>query len=241
MTIPFFLKQQEKQYEEIDGVKFFILPGKKGDNALFAAEQAKLDEISDKFAPGFTLISRIARKIATEEGMTHTEAYKCITEMGSDGDFYEEIRVKYGSDIAQLNTDLEREASAKKIAVVSVAIPNRCYQALEDDLKSAEPDTKKELEAGIATIKNWSESDTKNFLTWGYVEAVYAFLERQRLGGEKPTEVETPDEEELKKGGKDPEPTGEKSSGESKNSGRTKKDSEKPNLVVSPSGWFYKQ
>ena len=238
MAIPFFLKQQQKEYEEVDGVKFFVLPGKKGDNALFAAEQAKLDEVSDKFAPGFTLISKIARKIATEENKSHVEAYKCITEMGSDNDDYEEIRVKYGADIAQLNTDLQREADAKKIAVVSVAIPNRCWQAMEDELKNTEDESeKKELKAGIDKIKNWTESDTKNLLAWGYVESVYEFLERQRTGGVTPdVESNIPDEEELKKGGKDPEPTGEKSTGESNGSGRAKKDSTKKDLAGNPSG-----
>ena len=69
MGLPFFLqsKRSNESYEEIQGVKFFVHKGEKGKNALLASEQARIDEVSDKFSPGFTLVAKLARTIAEAE------------------------------------------------------------------------------------------------------------------------------------------------------------------------------
>lgn len=246
MSIPFFLKpkrDKEANYQEIQGVKFFVLNGKKGSNCLFAAEQAALDDASDKFAPGFSLIAKLARQISEAEGMKITQAYDVIIGTQDEDEKQEfdsqELRIKYGAEFADLNVKLDREASAKKIAVVTVAISNRCYQALEDEYQSLPQDSEERaaLYEAIGSIKGWSEKDTKNKLSQGYIDEVYQFLETQRNGGEDPTsETNKPTEDDLKKGSEEDKPTGQKSSGESKNTGQMTKDSQAKTLAANPVG-----
>ena len=248
MSLPFFLQSKRGVdcYEEIQGVKFFVHKGEKGKNALLAAEQAKLDEVSDKFSPGFSLVAKLARKISESEEIKLTKAYDVVissSENSKDPEIdYQEIRLKYASDIGELSVQLERESSAKKMAVCTVAIANRCWQALQDKLDSLPLDdpSRPGLLGGIQEIKRWTDSDTENRLSWGYIEDVWAFIERQRNGGKEPEPTQTQEitEEEIKKASEEslPEPTGEKSSGDSRGSGRQKADSSQKFLVANPSG-----
>ncbi len=247
-NLPFFLrsKRTDDSYEEIQGVKFFVHKGEKGKNALLAAEQAKLDEISDKFSPGFTLVAKLARSISESEKIKLTQAYNIIvssSEENKDSEIdYEEIRLKYASDIGEMSVQLEREASAKKMAVCTIAIANRCWQALQDELDRTPEDdpSRSSIVGAIREVKEWKDSDTELRLSWGYIEDVWAFIERQRNGGKDPEPVTTQEitEDEIKKASEDAEtaPTGEKSSGDSRGSGRQKQDSSQKPLAVSPSG-----
>lgn len=246
-NLPFFLrsKRNEDCYEEIQGVKFFVYKGEKGKNALLAAEQAKLDEVSDKFSPGFTLVAKLARTISEAEKIKLTEAYNVIISSSDENKNseidYQEIRLKYASDIGEMSVQLEREASAKKMAVCTIAIANRCWQSLQDELEHLPVDdpNRSSVVGAIREIQEWKDSDTKLRLSWGYIEDVWAFIERQRNGGKDPEPVATQEitEEEIKKASEDSrEPTGEKSSGGSKNSGRPKSDSNQTALAASPSG-----
>lgn len=247
VNLPFFLqsKRSEESYEEIQGVKFFVHKGEKGKNALLASEQAKLDEISDRFSPGFTLVAKLARTISEAEKIKLTKAYEVITssseETDDSGIDYQEIRLKYASDIGEMSLQLDREASAKKMAVCTIAIANRCWQALQDELESLPSDSpnRSSLLGAIQEIRKWSDSDTESRLSWGYIEDVWTFIERQRNGGKDPEPAEKQEitEEEIKKASEEPtEPTGEKSSGDSKGSGRQKADLSQKPLAVSPSG-----
>lgn len=247
-NLPFFLqpKRSDKCYEEIQGVKFFVHQGEKGKNALLASEQAKIDEVSDRFSPGFTLVAKLARTIAENEKIKLTQAYEVITSSSEEnkdsGIDFQEIRLKYASDIGEMSVQLDREASAKKMAVCTVAIANRCWQSLKDELDNLPDDSpdRSSLLGAIQEIKKWSDSDTENRLSWGYIEDVWAFIERQRNGGKDPDDVvekQEITEEEIKKASEEsPEPTGEKYSGDSKNSGRQKQDSSPKPLVGSQSG-----
>lgn len=248
VSLPFFLqsKRSEESYEEIQGVKFFVHKGEKGKNALLASEQAKIDEVSDKFSPGFTLVAKLARTIAEAEKIKLTKAYQVITsssEENEDSEIdYQEIRLKYASDIGEMSVQLDRESSAKKMAVCTVAIANRCWQSLQDELESLPSDSpnRSQVLGAISEIRKWSDSDTENRLSWGYIEDVWAFIERQRNGGKNPEpteEVQEITEEDIKKASDEPPaPIGEKSSGESKGSGRQKTDSNPKVLVGNQSG-----
>ena len=249
MGLPFFLqsKRSNESYEEIQGVKFFVHKGEKGKNALHASEQARIDEVSDKFSPGFTLVAKLARTIAEAEKIKLTKAYEVITSSSEENDNseidYQEIRLKYASDIGEMSVQLDRESSAKKMAVCTVAIANRCWQSLKDefDLLSDDSPERSSLLGAIQEIKKWSDSDTENRLSWGYIEDVWAFIERQRNGGKDPdavtTEAKEITEEDIKKASEEPvELIGEKSIGESKGSGRQKSDSSQKTLATSQSG-----
>ena len=249
VSLPFFLqsKRSEESYEEIQGVKFFVHKGEKGKNALLASEQAKIDEVSDKFSPGFTLVAKLARTIAEAEKIKLTKAYEVITSSSEESDDtdidYQEIRLKYASDIGEMSVQLDRESSAKKMAVCTVAIANRCWQSLQDELESLPSDSpnRSQVLGAIQEIRKWSDSDTENRLSWGYIEDVWAFIERQRNGGKDPEPVASEDreitEEDIKKASEEPiEPIGEKSTGELKGSGRQKSDSTPKVLVSNPSG-----
>lgn len=248
VSLPFFLqsKRSEGSYEEIQGVKFFVHKGEKGKNALLASEQAKIDEVSDKFSPGFTLVAKLARTIAEAEKIKLTKAYEVITSSSEESDDtdidYQEIRLKYASDIGEMSVQLDRESSAKKMAVCTVAIANRCWQSLQDELENIPSDSPNRslLLGAIQEIRKWSDSDTENRLSWGYIEDVWAFIERQRNGGKNPEpteEVQEITEEDIKKASEEPiEPIGEKSTGELKGSGRQKSDSTPKVLVSNPSG-----
>lgn len=248
VSLPFFLqsKRSEESYEEIQGVKFFVHKGEKGKNALLASEQAKIDEVSDKFSPGFTLVAKLARSIAEAEKIKLTKAYEVITsssdESGDSEIDYQEIRLKYASDIGEMSVQLDRESSAKKMAVCTVAIANRCWQSLQDELENLPSDSpdRSQLLGAITAIEKWSDSDTENRLSWGYIEDVWAFIERQRNGGKDPEPTEEAQEiteEDIKKAlDESPEPIGEKSSGDSKGSGRQKADSSPKVLAGNLSG-----
>lgn len=89
MGIPFFLTRSKtaKKYEDVDGVRFLVLPGgKPGENALTAEEQICLDEVAERFEPAFSQIASIARKIATEEHLTHTHAFAAIVNLSATQD-----------------------------------------------------------------------------------------------------------------------------------------------------------
>ena len=249
VSLPFFLqsKRSEESYEEIQGVKFFVHKGEKGKNALLASEQAKIDEVSDKFSPGFTLVAKLARTIAEAEKIKLTKAYEVITSSSEESDDtdidYQEIRLKYASDIGEMSVQLDRESSAKKMAVCTVAIANRCWQSLQDELENIPSDSPNRslLLGAIQEIRKWCDSDTENRLSWGYIEDVWAFIERQRNGGKDPEPVASEDreitEEDIKKASEEPiEPIGEKSTGELKGSGRQKSDSTPKVLASNPSG-----
>lgn len=272
MSIPFFLKPSN-QYELVGDVRFYVKQGKPGDNWLLVAEQVAFDT----YAPRFSEISKVARKIATEENISYREAFSYITgggdEKGDDlltkydhlikpvvesissteGMPYEEtysyvtgggskntnaILVKYADQVLDLQEHIREATVTQKIQMVTVAISNRCWQPLEDDLKSATDAAEKaQLQKAIDFNKKWTVEHTKTLLTSEYIDDVFAFLETQRLGGVKPVvEAVLPSEDELKKGQETQPQTGEKSTGESENSGKQKRGSTGKTSGVSQSG-----
>ena len=301
MGIPFFLKKTKYQFENVGSVPFYVCPGAPGENWLLAAEQSRLDEITNQYEPVFVAVSRVAQEIAATVGLTHIHAFATITdtaatkasddvfdwldsrndtpisaEVLSDAGFDDaevlfkalqeygfcrldkndtwrvklpvgfepqkykstEIRVRFSNHFMELNRQIETEQRAKKLAVVTMGIRHRGWQAMDEQLATATPEEAKELKEAIAKIKNWDDADTA-LMPYSYINEVYEFLERQRSGGviEKATADNLPTEEDLKKAFANAEQSnGKKSTGDVENTGKRKKDLAPTSSEASQSG-----
>lgn len=176
---------------------------------------------------------RTAIESAKEKGeMTAKEVKEKLAALKEKSDLFAALRIEYSPDISALNRELSKANRQKRKALVGAMLRYRGSLLLKEELATLKqgfnPDNRPrmdELEAQIESLENWTDEDT-NQLHSEFLDALYAFANKELNGGKEPEELTAeavgklpeiePDNEN--------ESTGQTSTGDSKSSGPKTKD-----------------
>jgi len=204
---------------------------KKG--SLTVAEHKAFDDFAAGQPDGFAIIASTANKIAANEGISSTSAYKALVGDSEEagGQDALDIRLKYASELMGMNRDLERSAWQRKVYGATLML-RRTHELVTPGAQypGMLPLAQEQAAEMRQFLASWSEEQTLQ-LPHALIDLFWNFFESERAGASPSADSEPPSlkkadadlERELGKpasSGESPAPTGQKFTGGSPATGQ---------------------